>query len=329
MPHYFFDLFDATELAVAITTAVSIFSLIYAVVIPSLGSGELEKRMKSVAVEREILRKQQITSLQKDSASSRLRTRDSKSLRNFVKKLNLKAILVDENIVNKLRAAGFRSEYSLNILLVVRLVVPIIFLILGIIWIFGYDKLLEYPFQLRVGAVILIGYVGFCAPSVWISNLVQKRQSSIKRAWPDALDLLLICVESGISIDQALRRVAEDIGGQSVPLSEEMLLTIAELSFLPNRQVAFENFYNRTQMDCVRNATQALIQSDRYGTSIGDSLRVLVSETRSERLMEAEKKAASLGPKLTVPMIILFLPVLILVIIGPAILSIIDTMKDH
>ncbi|ACT57194.1 type II secretion system F family protein [Candidatus Liberibacter asiaticus] len=329
MPHYFFDLFDATELAVAITTAVSIFSLIYAVVIPSLGSGELEKRMKSVAVEREILRKQQITSLQKDSASSRLRTRDSKSLRNFVKKLNLKAILVDENIVNKLRAAGFRSEYSLNILLVVRLVVPIIFLILGIIWIFGYDKLLEYPFQLRVGAVILIGYVGFCAPSVWISNLVQKRQSSIKRAWPDALDLLLICVESGISIDQALRRVAEDIGGQSVPLSEEMLLTIAELSFLPNRQVAFENFYNRTQMDCVRNATQALIQSDRYGTSIGDSLRVLVSETRSERLMEAEKKAASLGPKLTVPMIIFFLPVLILVIIGPAILSIIDTMKDH
>ncbi|XCE62213.1 type II secretion system F family protein [Candidatus Liberibacter asiaticus] len=329
MPHYFFDLFDATELAVAITTAVSIFSLIYAVVIPSLGSGELEKRMKSVAVEREILRKQQITSLQKDSASSRLRTRDSKSLRNFVKKLHLKAILVDENIVNKLRAAGFRSEYSLNILLVVRLVVPIIFLILGIIWIFGYDKLLEYPFQLRVGAVILIGYVGFCAPSVWISNLVQKRQSSIKRAWPDALDLLLICVESGISIDQALRRVAEDIGGQSVPLSEEMLLTIAELSFLPNRQVAFENFYNRTQMDCVRNATQALIQSDRYGTSIGDSLRVLVSETRSERLMEAEKKAASLGPKLTVPMIIFFLPVLILVIIGPAILSIIDTMKDH
>lgn len=124
-----------------------------------------------------------------------------------------------------------------------------------------------------------------------------------------------------------MRRVAEEVGGQSVALAEELLLITADLSFLLNRQVAFENFYNRTQMDCIRNVMQALIQSDRYGTSIGDSLRVLVAETKSERLMEEEKKAAALSPKLTVFMILFFLPVLMLVIIGPAVLNIMDIMK--
>ncbi|MEG8098929.1 type II secretion system F family protein [Candidatus Liberibacter brunswickensis] len=325
----FFYTFDTVSLVFSITTMVSVFSLIYAVIIPSLGNGEFEKRKKNVAIERDKLREKQKQFLQNKSINSKLRTHDNASLRNFVKKFNLKEFLVDEKIINKLRAAGFRSEYSLNILLIVRLIFPIVFIVFGVIWIFGFDKLIQYSISIRISAVILIAYVGFCLPSIFISNIVAKRQASIKRAWPDALDLLLICVESGISVDQSFRRIAEEIGGQSVPLSEEILLTVAELSFLPNRQTAFENFYRRTQMDCIRNAMQALMQSDRYGTSIGESLRVLVAETRTERMMEAEKKAAALGPKLTVPMILFFLPVLMIVILGPAILNIIDTLNKH
>ncbi|RPD37728.1 type II secretion system F family protein [Candidatus Liberibacter solanacearum] len=318
-------MFDSVTIAVVLATSISVFSLIYAVIIPSLGSNELEKRIKSVSLEREELRKKQLARL--GNPTSGLRTHDNMSLRKFVEKFNLKAILIDKPMVDKLRAAGFRSEYALNILLIIRLILPIITLFIGIIWIFGFDKLEQYSFVNRLFAVILIGYAGFYAPGILVSNLVTKRQDSIRRAWPDALDLLLICIESGIAVDQALRRVAEEVGGQSVALAEELLLTTAELSFLLNRQVAFENFYNRTQMDCIRNVMQALIQSDRYGTSIGDSLRVLVAETRSERLMEAEKKAAALSPKLTIPMILFFLPVLMLVIIGPAVLNIMDTMK--
>ncbi|MBY7649157.1 MAG: type II secretion system protein [Candidatus Liberibacter europaeus] len=323
---YIFSMIDTVDIAIAIATAISVFALIYAVVLPSLSGDNLEKRMKSVAVEREMLRKKQHVLLANSSGSG-LRTRDSNSLRQLVKQLNLKSLLMDDNTVNRLRAAGFRSEYSLNILLVSRMVIPCIFLVMGIIWIFGYDKLSNHSFPMRGMAALLIGIVGFYLPSIFISNLMTKRQMSIKRAWPDALDLMLICVESGISIDQSLRRVAEEISGQSIALSEEMLLTTAELSFLPSRQAAFENFYHRTQMDCIRNVMQSLIQSDRYGTSIGDSLRVLVDETRSERMTEAEKKAAALSPKLTVPMILFFLPVLLMVILGPAVINIMDNFK--
>lgn len=326
MHSYILDMFDTVDIAVAIATSVSVFAMIYVVVLPSLSGDNLDKRMKSVAAERDLLRQKQRMRLENPNNPG-LRTRNSTSLKEFVNKMNLKAIVMDEHTINRLRAAGFRSEYSLNILLVSRMVSPCIFFLFGVIWIFSYDKLIDHPFFIRALVSVTIGLSGFYVPNIFISNLVTKRQASIERAWPDALDLLLICVESGISVDQALRRVAEEIGGQSVALSEEMLLTTAELSFLPSRQTAFENFYNRTQMDCIRNVMQSLIQSDRYGTSIGDSLRILVDENRSERMNNAEKKAAALSPKLTVPMILCFLPVLLAVILGPAILSIMDNFK--
>ncbi|AHA27604.1 type II secretion system F family protein [Candidatus Liberibacter americanus] len=326
MPSYIFNMFSGFDIAIVIATSFSVFAMIYAIVIPYLSADNLDKRMKYIAAERELLRKKQRISLENNSKPG-LRTRDSNSLRQLVKKLNLKAIVMDEHTINRLRAAGFRSEYSLNVLLISRILSPCICFILSVIWVFHYDKFIDHPLSFRIIIAFTIGLSGFYLPNIFISNLVSKRQDSIRRAWPDALDLLLICVEAGISVDQALRRVAEEIGGQSVALSEEMMITTAELSFLPSRQDAFENFYNRTQMDCIRNVMQALIQSDRYGTSIGDSLRILVDESRSERMTEAEKKAASLAPKLTVPMIVFFLPVLLGIIIGPAVLNMIDNFK--
>ena len=173
---------------------------------------------------------------------------------------------------------------------------------------------------------ILIGLggavAGYVLPSILLKNRILKRQQSIQRAWPNALDLLLICVESGMGIDQALRKVADEIGLESVDLAEELTLTVAELSYLPDRRQAFENLSMRTGLDTVKGVVASLKQAERHGTSLGASLRVLSQENRDLRLAAAEKKAAALPPKLTVPMILFFLPVLFAVIITPAAIQI-------
>jgi tight adherence protein C len=145
---------------------------------------------------------------------------------------------------------------------------------------------------------------------------------SIKRAFPDALDLLLICVESGMSIETALKKVGQEIGSQSIELAEEMMLTTAELSYLPDRRQAYENLAKRVNLDGVKSVCMALQQAERYGTPMASTLRVMSQENRDMRMNEAEKKAAGLPPKLTVPMIAFFLPVLFVVILGPAVIKV-------
>src|SRR6266849_6341143 len=163
----------------------------------------------------------------------------------------------------------------------------------------------------------MAGYRGLQAPMLFLKNAIKKRQLSIKRAFPDALDLLLICIESGMSIETAFRKVSTEIGSQSVALSEEFTLTTAELSYLQDRKVAYENLAKRTGLEGVKSVCLALQQSERYGTPLAQSLRVMAQENRDMRMTEAEKKAAALPPKLTVPMILFFLPVLFVVILGP------------
>ena len=148
--------------------------------------------------------------------------------------------------------------------------------------------------------------------------MIKRRQDSIRRAWSDALDLLLICVESGMSIEAAMQRVSREIGSQSVPLAEELTLTCAELSYLQDRRKAFENLGKRTGLMTVKSVVTSLIQSERYGTPLGQALRVLAQENRDMRMSDAEKKAAALPPKLTVPMVLFFLPVIFIVILGPS-----------
>ncbi|MCB1463281.1 MAG: type II secretion system F family protein, partial [Nitratireductor sp.] len=178
------------------------------------------------------------------------------------------------------------------------------------------------PFMVKLTISLFVAYAGFYAPNLFVKNQVSKRQLSIRRAWPDALDLLLICVESGMSLEAAFKKVAVEIGVQSAPLAEELILTNAELSYLQERRKAFENLSERTGLDGVKAVAMALIQAERYGTPIAHALRVLAQENRDMRMAEAEKKAAALPPKLTVPMIIFFLPVLFAVIMGPAMIQI-------
>ena len=310
---------------VAVLVAIAVFATFYTLAIPFFERGDLNKRMKAVSTEREQIRARERARLNADTGSrATLRSQNSRPVRQIVERFNLRKALVDDNTMNKLRAAGFRSENALNTFLVARFLLPFLFLAVAAFWMFGLGNLVDKGLPIRVFIVIGIAYIGFYAPNIYISNRMGKRQLSIKRAWPDALDMMLICVESGISIEAAMRRVSEELGEQSPPLAEEMVLTTAELSFLPDRRVALDNLAARTQIDLVRSVTQALIQADRYGTPVATALRVLAQEGRDERMNEAEKKAAALPPKLTVPMIVFFLPVLIAVILGPAGIQVAD-----
>jgi len=175
---------------------------------------------------------------------------------------------------------------------------------------------------MRLAATGVGAIFGYYLPSIFVKNMASRRQESIKKAWSDALDLLLICVESGMAIEPAMQRVAREIGSASVPLAEEMTLTVAELSYLQDRRKAYENLGKRTGLATVKSVVTSLIQSERYGTPLGTALRVLAQENRDTRMAEAEKKAAALPPKLTVPMILFFLPVIFVIILGPSIIMV-------
>lgn len=307
------------QVIVAALVSLAVLATFYSLVVPLFDRSNLDKRMKTVATEREQIRARERARLNAEIGNkASLRTKHNSSMRQIVERLNLRKALVDDNTVNRLKAAGYRSQNALNIFLFARFSLPFVFLAAGIFAIFGLGYLGTKPLSMRLLAVIGTAYLGFYAPNIFISNAVTKRQHSIRRAWPDALDLLLICVESGISMELAMRRVADEIAAQSAPLAEELVLTTAELSFLPDRRVALENLGVRTGLDEVKSVMQALIQADRYGTPVAQALRVLAQESRDQRMNEAEKKAAALPPKLTVPMILFFLPVLIAVILGPA-----------
>ena len=198
-----------------------------------------------------------------------------------------------------------------------RMVSPIVAFLVSVFYIFFILEVNRPP-MIKLGMCLFAAFVGMQIPYLFLKNKIAKRQLSIRRAFPDALDLLLICVESGMSIEAAFRKVSQEIGSQSIPLAEELTLTTAELSYLQDRKVAYENLAKRTDLEGVKAVCVALQQSERYGTPLGQTLRVMAQENRDMRMSEAEKKAAALPPKLTVPMILFFLPVLFIVILGPA-----------
>ncbi|WEX88614.1 type II secretion system F family protein [Sinorhizobium garamanticum] len=314
------------NIIIAVLVSMAVMATFYSLAVPFFERGDLTKRMKSVATERELIRARERTRLNAEAASGKgsLRAQNNTSVRQIVERLNLKKALVDDNTVNRLKTAGYRSQNALNTFLFARFCLPFLFLIIAVVYIFVLENFADKPLMLRLLFAVGFAYLGFYAPNIFIANAVSKRQHSIRRAWPDALDLLLICVESGVSMELAMRRVADEIATQSPPLAEELVLTTAELSFLPERRVALENLGLRTGIEDVKSVTQALIQADRYGTPVAQALRVLAQESRDQRMNAAEKKAAALPPKLTVPMILFFLPVLVAVILGPAGIQVAD-----
>ena len=308
----------------AILSAVAVFATILTIALPVLQRDELSSRMKNAAIERDKIRARERARLAAEASSKNkasLRQDSSGMIRDLVDKLNLRKALADENTFSNLKMAGYRKQSHIYVFLFFRLVLPAILFVIAFIYVFALLDL-QRPFMIKLTIVLFVAYAGFYAPNMFVKNAIQKRQLSIKRAWPDALDLLLICVESGMSLEAAFRKVAIEIGIQSPPLAEELVLTNAELSYLQERRQAYENLADRTGLDGVKSVSMALIQAERYGTPLGHALRVLAQENRDMRMMEAEKKAAALPPKLTVPMILFFLPVLFAVIMGPAMIQI-------
>lgn len=304
---------------IALLVGIAVFATVFTAM-PALGGNPLKSRMKAVALERDELRAKQRARLASEAEKRRrgLREHQQGGMKDIVERLDLRRALADETTVAKLRMAGFRGQNPLTKFLFFRLVLPFAFFALAVGYIFGLGFLAEQPFFIKLFVCIVAAYAGFYAPVLYVSNRATKRKQSIQMAWPDALDLLLICVEAGMSVEAAFRRVAEEIGAQSVELAEEFVLTNAELSFLQERRQAYDNLATRTGLESVKSVTQALIQAERYGTPVGHALRVLATESRDMRMNEAEKKAAALPPKLTVPMILFFLPVLFVVILGPS-----------
>ncbi len=302
----------------AMLIGVAAFATVLTIAAPFFQNDKLRARMKSVSTERERLKALSRASL--SQGEGRLRERPQAGLMaQLVESLNLRKLFEAEASRDKLRQAGYRSERHLVTFLAIRAIVPIVLAIL----VFVYSSTVfadRIPQSMRMVATLFGLVGGYYMPNMFLKNLAQRRQESIKRAWSDALDLLLICVESGMAIEPAMQRVAREIGSQSVPLAEELTLTTAELSFLNDRRKAFENLGKRTGLPTVKSVVTSLIQSERYGTPLGTALRVLAQENRDMRMGEAEKKAAALPPKLTVPMVMFFLPVIFIVILGPSVI---------
>jgi len=295
--------------------AVAVSATAYTLIMPLFAGEGLAKRMKAVASERERIRARERERLNKSEKVS-LRQTPKQLVSKVVEDFNLGKWLAQEAARDKLTQAGYRGQAPYITFLFFRAVTPIVFFVAAVLYVFVISHL-EKSFPVKVGMCIAAAYLGLQAPMLFLRNAISKRQLSIRRAFPDSLDLLLICIESGMSIEAAFRKVAVEIVTQSVALSEEFTLTTAELSYLQDRKVAYENLAKRTGVDGVKSVCLALQQSERYGTPLGQSLRVMAQENRDMRMNEAEKKAAALPPKLTVPMILFFLPVLFVVILGP------------
>ncbi|MGM4887580.1 type II secretion system F family protein [Tardiphaga sp. 1201_B9_N1_1] len=305
------DIRFMTMLLAAIAVAATAYSLLT----PLFAGDGLAKRMKAVASERERLRQRERDRMAKGERVS-LRQTPKQLVSKVVTDFNLSKWLAQEAALDKLVMAGYRGQAPYITFLFFRAVTPIVFLVFAILYVFVISRM-EQSMPIKIGMCLGAAYLGLQAPMIFLKNAITKRQLSIRRAFPDALDLLLICIESGMSIEVAFRRVSIEIGTQSVALAEEFTLTTAELSYLQDRKVAYENLAKRTGLEGVKSVCLALMQSERYGTPLGQSLRVMAQENRDMRMNEAEKKAAALPPKLTVPMILFFLPVLFVVILGP------------
>jgi tight adherence protein C len=305
--------------------AIAASATAYTLIMPLFAGEGLAKRMKAVASERERLRQRERDRLARSEKVS-LRQSPKQLVSKVVEDFNLTKWLAQEAARDKLIMAGYRGHAPYVTFLFARAVTPIVMFVGAALYVFVITQM-DKSLTVKLGICVAAAYLGLQAPMLFLKNAISKRQLSIKRAFPDALDLLLICVESGMSVEVAFRKVSVEISGQSIALSEEFSLTTAELSYLQDRKVAYENLAKRTGLEGVKSVCLALMQSERYGTPLGQSLRVMAQENRDMRMNEAEKKAAALPPKLTVPMILFFLPVLFVVILGPAAIRVMATQE--
>ena len=318
---FFTDAQNLLTLGVAAATFATLFTLM-----SGNGGAKLDKRMKAVAQRRDELKRRSRQAMAQQQGG--LRQTDEGFKKRVVDRLQLSKLLEDPKVAEKMAQAGFRGAKPLTTFYFFRFATPFVFFVLAVLYLFVLNDFGLPPLS-RVAMVAAAFMAGFYAPNLYIANRISKRKTSIVHAFPDSLDLLLICVEAGMSIEAAINKVASEIGGRSIELAEELSLLAAELSYLPDRRMAYEGLGKRVNHPGVKAVATAMTQAETYGTPLGSALRVMAKENRDLRLAAAEKKAAALPAQLTVPMILFFLPVLFVVILGPAMINISDTMANQ
>lgn len=310
-----------TQTIILLLSAIGGFASILAVSLPFLKRDQRASRQKVIAQRREELSREQREQLAQQRARGRPGARAT-AMKRLLEKFNLSKLTASPELRRRMMMAGWRQQSAVVTFVFLRFAISLGAVILTFLF-FLADQNFNVSFlgQLAISAVV--GFIGFQLPSVMVKNATQKRQQEMTLAFPDALDLLVICVQAGLSIEAAFARVTEELAESSAALSQEFGLTSAELAFLGDRSRAYMNLAERTGLPAARSLTTALSQSDKYGTPVGVALKILSDESRNERMAKAEQKAASLPAQLTVPMILFFLPVLFLVIVGPAVLQMI------
>ncbi|CAN5798707.1 type II secretion system F family protein [soil metagenome] len=305
---------------------VAAFSVLLAVYAATTARDPMVKRVKALNERREQL-KAGITASTKRRAKLVTKNETTDRIKTILSSLK---VLQDSQVKAaqiKLMQAGIRSkEYAVAVIFG-RLVLPIVFGGLMLYVVYGTDSFATYSPLKRYGIVAVTFILAYKAPDLFLKNKIDKRSNAIRKGLPDALDLLVICAEAGLTVDAAFNRVARELGRAYPELGDEFTLTAIELGFLSERRQAFENLAMRVKLDALKGVVTTMVQTEKYGTPLASALRVLSAEFRNERMMRAEEKAARLPAIMTVPLILFILPVLFVVILGPAACSISDAFK--
>jgi tight adherence protein C len=317
-----FDVYLVGSLLVGIAAAAVMLAIYAAITVRD----PMAKRVKALNDRREQLKAGIVTANARKRQSIVRRNQTTDQIRGFLESLK---VLQDSQLAviqQKLAQGGIRKKEWAVAVILGRLVGPITLGLVGAVLFYWSNTFPEWGALKRFGGFAVMLIAGYKGPDVFIQNLVSKRTNAIRKGLPDALDLLVICAEAGLTVDAAFNRVARELGRAYPELGDEFALTAIELSFLTERRQAFENLAYRVDLDSVKGVVTTMIQTERYGTPLASALRVLSAEFRNERMMRAEEKAARLPAIMTIPLILFILPVLFIVILGPAACSISDTL---
>jgi tight adherence protein C len=310
-------------------SAVATFAVLVAIYAATTVRDPMAKRVKALNERREQLKAGIVASTSKRRKNITNRNEMADKVRGLLSSLKM---LQDTQVVKaqaKLMQAGVRSKDLAFVVIFARFVLPVVFGIAAVVLVYVIDYFPSWGAFKKYGFVAGALILAYKAPDLWLKNKISKRSSAIRKGLPDALDLLVICAEAGLTVDASFGRVARELGKAYPELGDEFALTSIELGFLTDRRFAFENLAKRIDLDAVRGVVTTMIQTEKYGTPLASALRVLSAEFRHERMMRAEEKAARLPAIMTVPLILFILPVLFIVILGPAACSINDSFLSR
>ncbi|MGB3712551.1 MAG: type II secretion system F family protein [Erythrobacter sp.] len=302
------------------------FAVIMAIYAAVTIKDPMAKRVKSLNARRDELKAGIIAAGTKKRASLVRRSDTTDRVKDRLGKMNVLEQSQLKAVQQKLAHAGYRNKELAFIIIGLRAVLPVVLGGIGAVMIYVVDYFPDWGPMTRLGAMTALLFIGYKGPEIYLSNQASKRTKEIQKGLPDALDLLVICAEAGLTVDAAFNRVAKELGRAYPELGDEFALTAIELSFLNERKHAFDNLAYRVDLEAVKGVVTTMVQTEKYGTPLASALRVLSAEFRNERMMRAEEKAARLPAIMTIPLILFILPVLFIVILGPAACSISDAL---